>query len=107
MWAGKGQREEGDTESEADFRLRAVSTEPNAGLEPMNHEMMTWAEVGRLTDWITQEQPPENKYFNKNKYLKDGIWDSKIRNFGSPPYISDTYVHNQHILKAYHYKLNI
>ena len=35
-------------------RLWAVSTQPNAGLEPTNHEIMTWAEVGRLTDWATQ-----------------------------------------------------
>ena len=42
MQAGEGQRErEGDTESEAGSRLLAVSTEPDAGLEPMNHEIMT------------------------------------------------------------------
>ena len=39
---GKGQRErEGDTESEAGSRLRAVSTEPDAGLEHMNREIVT------------------------------------------------------------------
>ena len=39
---GEGGRErEGDTESETDPRLPAVSTEPNAGLEPMNCEIMT------------------------------------------------------------------
>ena len=32
---------EGDTASEAGSRLRAVSTEPDAGLEPMNCEIMT------------------------------------------------------------------
>ena len=32
---------EGDTESEADSRLRAVSTEPDAGLELTDHEIMT------------------------------------------------------------------
>ena len=32
--AGEGQRE-GDTECEAGSRLRAVSTEPDTGLEPM------------------------------------------------------------------------
>ena len=32
---------EGDTESEAGSRLLAVSTEPDAGLEPMNQEIMT------------------------------------------------------------------
>ena len=52
-WVGKGQRE-GDTESEAGSRLWAVSTEPDTGLEPMNCEIMTWAEVGRLTDCATQ-----------------------------------------------------
>ena len=31
----------GDTESEAGFRLGAVSTEPNAGLELTNCETMT------------------------------------------------------------------
>ena len=32
---------EGDTESEAGSGLRAVSTEPDAGLKPMNCEIMT------------------------------------------------------------------
>ena len=32
---------EGDTESEAGCRLQAVNIEPDAGLEPMNHEIMT------------------------------------------------------------------
>ena len=32
---------EGDTKSEAGFRLRAVSTEPDAGLELRNREIMT------------------------------------------------------------------
>ena len=34
-------------------RLRAVSTEPGAGLTLTNREIMTWGEVGRLTDWAT------------------------------------------------------
>ena len=33
--------ERGNTESEAGSRLRAVSTEPNAGLELMNREITT------------------------------------------------------------------
>ena len=37
---GEAERE-GDTESQAGSRLRAVSTEPNAGLELMNREIMT------------------------------------------------------------------
>ena len=36
-----GAEKEGDTESEAGSRLRAVSTEPEAGLEPTNREIMT------------------------------------------------------------------
>ena len=39
--SGGGAESEGDTESEAGFRLRAVSTEPDAGLELTNHDIMT------------------------------------------------------------------
>ena len=46
----EGAEREGDTKSEAGSRLRAVSTEPDAGFEPMNREIMTWAEVGCLMD---------------------------------------------------------
>ena len=38
---GVEREREGDTESEAGSRLRAVSTEPNTGLEPRNPEIMT------------------------------------------------------------------
>ena len=55
---------EGDTESEASSRLWAVSTEPDAGLELTSCEIMTWAEVGRSTDWATQV--PQNHW----KFLK-------------------------------------
>ena len=48
--SGGGADREGDTESEAGARLRAVSPEPDAGLEPTNGEIMTCAEVGRSTD---------------------------------------------------------
>ena len=37
----KGRDREGDTEPEAGSRLRAVSTEPDAGLEITNREIMT------------------------------------------------------------------
>ena len=50
---GEGQRE-GGTESETGSRLWAVSTEPDAGLELTDREIVTWAEVGLLTDWATQ-----------------------------------------------------
>ena len=45
-----GAEREGDTESEAGSRLRAVSTESNAGLKLKNYEIMTRAHVGGLTD---------------------------------------------------------
>ena len=51
---GGGAEREGDTESEAGSRLWAISPEPDAGLELMDHEIVTWAEVGHLTDWATQ-----------------------------------------------------
>ena len=37
---GEGQRE-WETESEAGSRVRAISTEPDAGLEPTSHEIVT------------------------------------------------------------------
>ena len=49
---------EGDTESEAGSRLQAISTEPDMGLELMNHEIMTWTEVRCLTHWATQVHHP-------------------------------------------------
>ena len=39
--SGGGAEREGDTESEAGSRLRAVSTEPDVGLQLMNHEIVT------------------------------------------------------------------
>ena len=36
-----GAEREGDTESKAGSRLPAVSTEPDAGLEPTDREIMT------------------------------------------------------------------
>ena len=56
---------EGDTESKAGFRLSAVSTEPDVGLELMNREIMTWAEVGCLTAWATQAPLFESFYEKK------------------------------------------
>ena len=39
--SGGGAEREGDTESQAGSRLRAVSPEPDSGLELKNHEIMT------------------------------------------------------------------
>ena len=38
---GGGAERDGDTESETGSRLRAISPEPDAGLELINHEIMT------------------------------------------------------------------
>ena len=38
---GGGAEREGDTESKADSRLQAVSTEPDTGLELKDHRIMT------------------------------------------------------------------
>ena len=51
---GRGREREGDTESEAGSRLWAISPEPDAGLELTDREIVTWAEVGRPTNWATQ-----------------------------------------------------
>ena len=53
MNGGEAERE-GDTESEAGSSLWAISPEPDAGLELTDLEIVTWAEVGRPTDWATQ-----------------------------------------------------
>ena len=55
--SGGGAEREGDTEPEAGSRLWADSTEPDAGLEPTDRKLMTWADVGHLTDWATQAPP--------------------------------------------------
>ena len=41
MSGGGGAEREGDTEPKAGSRLRAVSTEPDAGLELADREIMT------------------------------------------------------------------
>ena len=38
-------------------RLGTASSEPHAGLEPTNWEIMTWTKVGHSTDWATQAPP--------------------------------------------------
>ena len=40
-WSRGGAEREGDTGSETGSRLRAVSTEPDAGLEPTDREIVT------------------------------------------------------------------
>ena len=63
FWETETEHEQGrgtarERESEAGSWLWAVSTEPNVGLELTNQEIMTWAEVGILTNWATQAPLP-------------------------------------------------
>ena len=78
---GEGQRE-GDTESEAGSRLRAVSTEPDGGLEPTNWEIMTRAEVGTLN----RLNHPGTRKLMKNLKGRNSVPHSK----GSVAAILDT-----------------
>ena len=62
--SGGGAEEEGDTEYEAASRLWAVSTEPDAGLELTNCEIMTWAEIKSQTpDRLSHPGTPINGNF--------------------------------------------
>ena len=65
-----GAEREGDTESETGSRLWAVSPEPDVELELTDREIMTWAEVGRLTDWTTQA-PLDLDFFMRLCYNKE------------------------------------
>ena len=73
---GEAERE-GHTDSEADSTLRAVSTEPDTGLKLTNREIMTWAEVGCLTDWATQ-MPQYLENFKSTLALKSKSTDTLI-----------------------------
>ena len=55
VWGGEGQRER-KTERIPNSLL-AVSAQLDVGLEFTNYEIVTWAEVGRLTDWAIQVAP--------------------------------------------------
>ena len=63
----------GDTESKAGSRLWAVSTEPDTGLEVKNCEIMTWAEIRRLTDQTTQAPLKWHKLKKKKKEISENI----------------------------------
>ena len=68
---GEGQRER-EAESEAGSRLRAISTEPYVGLELKDCEIMTWAEVGRLTNWASQAHQWLLDFIEKNMEAQKG-----------------------------------
>ena len=63
---------EGDTESESGSRLWAVNTEPNAGLELMNCETMTWA--SQTLNQLSHPGAPNMYFFNVYLFLRDRVW---------------------------------
>ena len=74
--SGRGAERKGDTELEAGSGLWAVSTEPDAGLELTDREIITWAEVGRSTDWATQA-PLNFKIYYKVVVIKSMVLAQK------------------------------
>ena len=86
---GRAERE-GDTESEAGFRLRAVSTEPDTGLKLTNHETMTWAEIKNwMRNWLSHPEAPRNTYRAPGKWefgcrAQRMLGGKNLRNTNSP-----------------------
>ena len=65
FWEVGGAERKGDTESEAGSKFRAVSTEPDAGLELTDHEIMTWAKG----IWLSHPGAPKDSYFSVENYI--------------------------------------
>ena len=59
---GGGSEREGDTESEAGSRLRAISPEPDAGLELTDREIVTWLKSDAQPTALPRR--PFNFFFN-------------------------------------------
>ena len=86
---GGGAEREGDTESETGSRLWAISPEPYAGLELTDREIVTWAEVGRLTDWATQAPLKFPFLIPALIYIKFLIQDVWLTAWPSDPHLVD------------------
>ena len=65
MQAGVGQRERKTQNPKQASGSELLAQSLTGGLELMNHEIMTWAKVGRLTDWATQV-PPHTHIFKSS-----------------------------------------
>ena len=70
-WTGEGQRE-GDTESETGSRLRAVSTEPDAGLE-----LTDWRDCDLIQSWLlnrlSHPGAPEVRFLKETIHSKGEV----------------------------------
>ena len=66
-WASReGEEREEIKNPKQTSRLWVVSTEPDAWLDPTSCEIVTWGEVGHLTDWATQAPQVNHNIF---KYM--------------------------------------
>ena len=88
---GKG-RERGRHRIQSRLQVLSCQHRDQWGLQPTNHEIRTWAEVGHLTNWATQVPWDEEKFLNNSEPwahasdLCDGVgvhacvgWGCKIK----------------------------
>ena len=106
-----GAEREGDTEAEEGSRLWAVSTEPDTGLELVNHEIMTWAEVGRLTNWATRAPPAPCKvdsFKSRGNHILFISWTLEITQAERKNYstLTTPEYYSWPLLKSLHFRLN-
>ena len=59
-------------------RLWAATTEPDAELQPMNPQFMTWAKVQGSSDWATQAPQEEQSFITCNFYNGEAFRDFLI-----------------------------
>ena len=64
---GEGQRDRETQKLKQAPGSELSAQSPNAWLKLSDHEIMTWAEVGRLTDWATQV-PLQELYLKGKKF---------------------------------------
>ena len=78
VWAGERQKERETQNPKQAPGSELFSTEPHAGLEPTNREIMTWAEVGCLTIWATQV-PLRDAHLIVKLHRRSGVDHTKLR----------------------------
>ena len=76
----RGRGRERKTESEEAPGSEPSAQSPTQGLNS-SHEIMTWAEVGRSTDWATQAL--QKNFFNKNKQTNKQTKNQRIQTLES------------------------
>ena len=76
-WVEEGQRESGDTQSEAGSRLRAVSTEPMWGSNPQTAR--SWPEPKPDAQPTEPPRRPSNLIFNV--YITVHLWNTPLMTY--------------------------